>query len=77
MKNTNIKSPNDVKNQWDKIKEQENKNKSKNTNTLGKITKNLPSILKSQKIQEEVSKDGFDFKMLMDCILNYKRKFKN
>ena len=68
-KNTNIKSPNDVKNQWDKIKEQENKNKSKNTNTLGKITKNLPSILKSQKIQEEVSKDGFDFKNVNDCIL--------
>ena len=68
-KNTNIKSPNDVKNQWDKIKEQENKNKSKNTNTLGKITKNLPSIIKSQKIQEEVSKEGFDFKNVNDCIL--------
>ena len=68
-KNTNIKTPNDVKNQWDKIKEQENKNKSKNINTLGKITKNLPSILKSQKIQEEVSKDGFDFKNVNDCIL--------
>ena len=68
-KNTNIKSPNDVKNQWDKIKEQENKNKSKNTNTFGKITKNLPSILKSQKIQEEVSKDGFDFKNVNECIL--------
>ena len=68
-KNTNIKSPNDVKNQWDKIKEQENKNKSKNTNTLGKITKNLPSILKSQKIQEEVRKDGFDFKNVNECIL--------
>ena len=68
-KNTHIKSPNDVKNQWDKIKEQENKNKSNNTNTLGKITKNLPSILKSQKIQEEVSKDGFDFKNVNDCIL--------
>ena len=29
-KNTNIKTPNDVKNQWDKIKEEENKNKSIN-----------------------------------------------
>ena len=36
--------------------------KNKNINTLSKITKNLPSIIKSQKIQEEVSKDGFDFK---------------
>ena len=68
-KNINIRTPDDVKNQWDKIKEQENKNKLKNTNTLGKITKNLPSILKSQKIQEEVSKDGFDFKNVNDCIL--------
>ena len=68
-KNTNIKTPDDVKNQWDKIKEQEKKEKTKNINTLSKITKNLPSIIKSQKIQEEVSKDGFDFKNVNDCIL--------
>ena len=68
-KNTNIKTPDDVKNQWDKIKKQEDKHKSKNINTLAKITKNLPSIIKSQKIQEEVSKEGFDFKNVNDCIL--------
>ena len=45
------------------------KEKRKNINTLSKITKNLPSIIKSQKIQEEVSKDGFDFKNVNDCIL--------
>ena len=68
-KNINIKTPDDVKNQWDKIKKKENKYKSKNINTLAKITKNLPSIIKSQKIQEEVSKEGFDFKNVNDCIL--------
>ena len=68
-KNTNIKTADDVKNQWDRIKEQEKKEKPKNINTLSKITKNLPSIIKSQKIQEEVSKDGFDFKNVNDCIL--------
>ena len=68
-KNTNIKTPDEVKNQWDKIKKKENKHKSKNINTLAKITKNLPSIIKSQKIQEEVSKEGFDFKNVNDCIL--------
>ena len=68
-KNTNIKTPDDVKNQWDRIKEKEKKEKTKNINTLSKITKNLPSIIKSQKIQEEVSKDGFDFKNVNDCIL--------
>ena len=68
-KNTNIKTPDDVKNQWDRIKEQEKKEKTKNINTLSKITKNLPSIIKSQKIQEQVSKDGFDFKNVNDCIL--------
>ena len=68
-KNTNIKTPDDVKNQWDRIKEKEKKEKTKNINTLSKITKNLPSIIKSQKIQDEVSKDGFDFKNVNDCIL--------
>ena len=68
-KNINIKTSDDVKNQWDRIKEQERKEKTKNINTLSKITKNLPSIIKSQKIQEEVSKDGFDFKNVNDCIL--------
>ena len=68
-KKINIKTPDDVKIQWDKIKKQENKHKSKNINTLAKITKNLPSIIKSQKIQEEVSKEGFDFKNVNDCIL--------
>ena len=68
-KNTNIKTPDDVKNQWDRIKKKEKKEKTKNINTLSKITKNLPSIIKSQKIQEEVSKDGFDFKNVNDCIL--------
>ena len=68
-KNTNIKTPYDVKNQWDKIKEKEKKEKRKNNNTLSKITKNIPSIIKTQKIQEEVSKDGFDFKNVNDCIL--------
>ena len=74
-KNTNIKTPEDVKNQWDKIKEQENKNNLK-INTLGKITKNLPSLIKSQKIQEEVSKDGFDFNNVNDCILKLQEEIK-
>ena len=36
--------------------------------TLDRITKTLPSVLKSQKIQEEVSKDGFDFKNVEGCV---------
>ena len=74
-KNTNIKTPGDVKNQWDKIKEQENKN-NKKINTLDNITKNLPSLIKSQKIQEEVSKDGFDFNNVNDCILKLQEEIK-
>ena len=42
--------------------------KSKKISNLLKITRNLPSLIKSQKIQEEVSKDGFDFKDVKDCI---------
>ena len=68
-KNKNIlNTPDDVKNQWDKIKLKENNNKKFDKSSLDRITKILPSVLKSQKIQEEVSKDGFDFKNVEGCV---------
>lgn len=77
-KNTSIKTPDDVKNEWNKIKKQEEKIKGNSTNnyTLEKITKNLPSLIKSQKIQEEVSKDGFDFNNVNDCIMKLQEEIK-
>ena len=63
-----LSTPDDVKNQWDKIKLKENNNKKLDKSTLDRITKTLPSVLKSQKIQEEVSKDGFDFKNVEGCV---------
>jgi len=63
-----LNTPEDVKNQWDKIKLEENNNKKFDSSALDRVTKTLPSVLKSQKIQEEVSKDGFDFKNVENCI---------
>ena len=63
-----LNTPEDVKNQWDKIKLEENNNKKFDASALDRVTKTLPSVLKSQKIQEEVSKDGFDFKNVENCI---------
>ena len=64
----NLKTAEEVKNQWDKIKLEENNDKKLNKSALSRVTKILPSILKSQKIQEEVGKDGFDFKNVEECI---------
>ncbi|MAC61967.1 MAG: nucleoside triphosphate pyrophosphohydrolase [SAR116 cluster bacterium] len=63
-----LNTPEDVRNQWDKIKLKEKNNNEFNKSSLDRVTKTLPSVLKSQKIQEEVSKDGFDFKNVEDCI---------
>ena len=63
-----LNTPEEVKNQWDKIKLEENNNKKFDASALDRVTKTLPSVLKSQKIQEEVSKDGFDFKNVENCI---------
>ena len=37
-------------------------------NQISEVTKNLPSIIKAQKLQETASKQGFDFKNLNQCI---------
>ena len=63
-----LNTPDDVKKQWDKIKLEENNNKKFDKSALDRITKTLPSVLKSQKIQEEASKDGFDFKNVEECV---------
>ena len=69
-KNLKIKTAEEVKKQWDKIKIQEKRTKKNNLirNQINEVTKNLPSIIKAQKLQETVSKYGFDFKNLDQCI---------
>ena len=61
----NLENEDQVKVQWEKIKSLERKaeNSSKEVNSdLDQITNNLPSIIKSNKIQERASFLGFDWK---------------
>jgi len=69
-KNSKIKTAEEVKKQWDKIKIQEKRDKKNNLidNQINEVTKNLPSIIKAQKLQETASKQGFDFKNVEQCI---------
>ena len=69
-KTSKIKTAEGVKRQWDKIKIQEKRNKKNNLidNQINEITKNLPSIIKAQKLQETASKHGFDFRNVDQCI---------
>ena len=50
-----------VKERWDKIKEEENKNKEKPESILDKVPKSLPSLMQAEKLQKKVSKYGFDW----------------
>jgi ATP diphosphatase len=69
--NENLNTAKEVKDQWDKIKlnEKKKKNLASYNSVFGRITKTLPSIIKTQKIQEEVSKEGFDFNSVEDCMI--------
>ena len=66
----NLKTVDEVKAQWDSIKLNEKKKKKLDScySVFKRITKILPPIIKAQKIQEEVSKEGFDFNNVQDCI---------
>ena len=68
--NKKLNTAKEVKDQWDKIKlnEKKKKNLVSFNSVFERITKTLPSIIKAQKIQEEVSKEGFDFNTVEDCI---------
>ncbi len=69
-KTSKIKNADEVKRQWDKIKKIEKRNKKDRfiNNQMNEVTKNLPSIIKAQKLQETASNDGFDFKNVDQCI---------
>ena len=63
-KNKEFKTAKEQKENWEKIKDLE-KRGGKNINeksVLSGISKNLPSLIKSKKIQEKVSRAGFDWK---------------
>jgi len=65
-----FKSAQEQKENWEKIKqtEQEIRGSSTQKSLLSNITKNLPPLLKSKKIQDKVSKVGFDWDNLDEVV---------
>ena len=63
-KNKEFKTAKEQKETWEIIKdlEKSGKNKINQESLLSGISKNLPSLIKSKKIQEKVSRAGFDWK---------------
>ena len=69
--NKNELSDKEVKIQWEKIKNDErNSLNSINKSSLDGITKNLPTLIKSQKLQTTASNYGFDWENTNDSINN-------
>ena len=68
--NKEFRTAQEQKESWEKIKqvEQEKKNFGKRKSLLSNITKNLPPLVKSKKIQDKVSKVGFDWNNLGEVI---------
>ena len=63
-KNKEFKTAKEQKENWEIIKDLEKSEKKKiyEKSLLSEISKNLPSLIKSKKIQEKVSRAGFDWK---------------
>ena len=66
--NKEFRSVQEQEQNWEKIKqaEEEKKNFGKKKPLLSSITKNLPPLVKAKKIQDKVSKIGFDWKNLAE-----------
>ena len=68
-KNKVFKTADEQKESWSKLKELENRYKVHNGKSLlSNITPNLPPLLKSKKIQEEVSRVGFDWENISEVV---------
>ena len=66
-KNKVFKTADEQKESWSKLKKLENRYKvHKGKPLLSNITPNLPPLLKSKKIQEEVSRVGFDWENISE-----------
>ncbi len=61
FKDEHYETAEQVKERWDKIKEEENKNKKELESVLDKVPRNLPSLMQAEKLQKRASKYGFDW----------------
>ena len=58
-------TPDQVVKQWEEIKRNE-KNQANQKSILDNIPKNLPSLLRAQKLQKKAAKEGFDWDQISD-----------
>ena len=65
FKGGKLNTPDQVIGQWEEIKNKEN-NKANQKSILDSIPKNLPSLIRAQKIQKKAAKEGFDWKQIND-----------
>ena len=60
-----LNTPDQVVKQWEEIKRNE-KNQANQKSILDNIPKNLPSLLRAQKLQTKAAKEGFDWDQIND-----------
>jgi tetrapyrrole methylase family protein/MazG family protein len=70
---TTAKDAEEVLDNWDSIKRQE-KGFTNISQTLESVPKNLPALMRSQKVQKRASKAGFDFESLSDVICSLEKE---
>ena len=65
FKEGELNTPDQVVKQWEEIKRNE-KNQANQKSILDNIPKNLPSLLRAQKLQKKAAKEGFDWDQIGD-----------
>ena len=65
FKEGELNTPDQVVKQWEEIKRNE-KNQANQKSILDNIPKNLPSLLRAQKLQTKAAKEGFDWDQIND-----------
>ena len=65
FKEGELNTPDQVVKQWEEIKRNE-KNQANQKSILDNIPKNLPSLLRAQKLQKKAAKEGFDWDQISD-----------
>ena len=65
FKGGELNTPDQVVKQWEEIKRNE-KNQANQKSILDNIPKNLPSLLRAQKLQKKAAKEGFDWDQIND-----------
>ena len=65
FKGGKLNTPDQVIGQWEEIKNKEN-DKANQKSILDSIPKNLPSLIRAQKLQKKAAKEGFDWEQIND-----------